>query len=232
MTLHTPPGYLIYPNVRLGEGAEIGWYVILGEPAAGLAAGERETIIGPGARIRSHSVIYAGNRIGARFQTGHGALVREDNQIGDDVSVGSHSVIEHHVQIGSRVRIHSQAFIPEFSVLEDDTWVGPNVVFTNALHPLCPRVKQCMKGPTIRRGAKIGANATLMPDIVIGAGSLVGAGAVVVRDVPAGVVVAGNPARVIKEISALTCPYDLIDTPYGQARLAASDLLSLDPASQ
>ena len=213
------PQFVRHPNVSLGDGAEIGWYVILGEPAAGQQPGERATVIGPRARIRSHTVIYAGNRIGAGFQTGHGALIREDNEIGNDVSVGSHTVVEHHVRIGQRVRIHSQAFIPEFSVLEDDAWVGPNVVFTNALHPRCPAVKQCMKGPTLRRGAKIGANATLMPDIVIGEGALVGAGAVVVRDVPPGVVVAGNPAQVIKEVSALTCPYDLIATPYGSAPL-------------
>jgi acetyltransferase-like isoleucine patch superfamily enzyme len=73
-----------------------------------------------------------------------------------------------------------------------------------------------MKGATLRRGAKIGANATLMPDIVIGEYALVGAGAVVVRDVPPGAVVAGNPARIVKDVTALTCPYDLIESPYGR----------------
>ncbi|MCS7221192.1 MAG: N-acetyltransferase [Anaerolineae bacterium] len=112
------------------------------------------------------------------------------------------------------MRIHSQAFVPEYSILEDGCWLGPNVVLTNALHPLCPKVKQCLKGPTIKRGAKIGANATILPDITIGEGALVGAGAVVTQDVPPYAVVAGNPARVIKHVRELTCPYDLIDRPY------------------
>ena len=141
-------------------------------------------------------------------------LIRENNTIGDHVSIGSHTVVEHHVQIASYVRIHSQAFIPEFSVLQEGCWIGPNVVLTNALHPLCPRAKDCLEGPVIRRGAKIGANATLLPGIEVGEMALVGAGAVVTQDVPPGAVVAGNPARVIKHITELACPYDLVEGPY------------------
>lgn len=206
---------LVHDGVELGEDATLGAWVILGEPPRGSRAGELATRIGPGAVIRSHTVIYAGNAIGARFNTGHGVLVREMNTIGDDVSIGSHSIVEHHVRIGHRVRIHSLAFVPEFSVLEDDVWIGPNVIVTNALHPRCPEVKNCLKGATIRKGAKIGANATLAPDIVIGVMAVVGAGAVVTKDVPPGAVVAGNPARVIKDIDALRCPYELIGSPYG-----------------
>lgn len=210
----------LYPNVELGKDSQIGLWVILGEPPHGKQAGELFTQIGSNATIRSHTVIYAGNIIGNHFNSGHGVLVRETNSIGDDVSIGSHSVIEHHVTIGNYVRIHSQAFIPEFSILEDEAWIGPNVVFTNALHPRCPKAKSCLKGPTIRRGAKVGANSTLAPDIIIGEMALIGAGSVVTKDVPAGAVVAGNPARVIKDIDALSCPYDLISSPYGdQAQL-------------
>ncbi len=93
-------------------------------------------------------------------------------------------------------------------------WIGPNVVLTNVLHPLCPRAKECIKGATIEPGAKIGANATLLPGITIGKNALVGAGSVVTDDIPAGVVVAGSPARIIKSVEQLTCPYDLIKTPY------------------
>ena len=89
------------------------------------------------------------------------------------------------------------------------------MVLTNALHPLCPRGKECLKGPTIKRGAKIGANSTILPYLVVGEDALVGAGSVVVKDVPARAVVAGNPARVIKSIDELTCPLELIDKPYG-----------------
>ena len=204
----------IYPNVVIEEGAEIGEFCIIGLPPKGKAPGELETRIGANAVIRSHTVIYAGNVIGDNFNSGHGALIREDNQIGHDVSIGSHTVIEHHLEIQDGVRIHSQAFVPEFTVLEKGCWIGPNVVFTNALHPQCKRVKDCLKGATVKSGAKIGANSTILPDITIGEMALVGAGSVVVRDVPPKVVVAGAPAKVIKNVAELTCPYDLCERPY------------------
>lgn len=212
------PHVVVYPGVEMGEGADLGPFVVVGYPAGGESPGARATIIGAGARIRANSVIYAGNRIGERFQTGQLVSIREDNEIGDDVSVGTGTVIEHHVRIGNRARIHSQAFVPEYSVIEDEAWIGPNVVFTNVLHPLCPQAKRCAKGAVVRRGAKIGANATLMPDITIGAMALVAAGAVVVRDVPEGAVVSGNPARVVKHVDELTCRYELIDQPYVRLR--------------
>ena len=178
---------------------------MIGEPARGQAPGEVETVIGPAAVIRSHTVIYAGNRIGPGFQTGHQVSIREDNVIGDSVSVGTGSVIEHHVRIADRVRIHSQAFVPEMSILGEGCWIGPRVCITNARYPLSPNVKNELIGATIEPGAKIGANSTLLPGVRIGADALVGAGSVVVKDVPARVVVVGNPARVINELKHL--PY-------------------------
>lgn len=198
--------YRLYPNVQIGQGCEIGDFVIVGVPPRGKAPGDLPTVIGDGAVIRSGTVIYAGNVIGANFQTGHGALLRESNTIGDDVSVGSHSVVEHHVHMEDRVRIHSMAFVPEYTILKTRTWVGPRAVITNTPHPLCPDMPQCLQGVTLMPGAKIGANATLLPGVVIGENALVGAGAVVTRDVPAGAVVVGNPARVVKRIRDLKCP--------------------------
>ena len=209
------PTARIYPNVRLGASVEIGDFAIVGVPPRGRTEGALPTVIGDGAVIRSHSVIYAGNVIGSHFQTGHHVMIREENQIGDDVSVGTSSVVEHHVRIADGARIHTQAFVPEYSVLEAGAWIGPNVALTNALHPLCPKAKECLKGPTIKRGAKIGANSTILPYVVVGEDALVGAGSVVVKDVPPRMVVAGNPARVVKDIDALTCPLELIDKPYG-----------------
>ena len=142
-------------------------------------------------------------------------MIREENEIGEHVSIGTNSVVEHHVKIEDRVRIHSQAFVPEYSTLEEGCWIGPNVVLTNAPHPLCPQAKECLKGATVKRGAKVGANSTLLPFITIGEDALVGAGSVVVGDVPPRAVVAGNPARVMKSIDELTCPVHLRDKPYG-----------------
>lgn len=197
--------YKIHPNVKIGRNAVIGEHVIIGEPPRGKKPGDLPTVIGDGAVIRSHTVIYAGNTIGDNFQTGHHVLVREENSIGNSVSIGTSSVVEHHVILGNNVRIHTQAFIPEMSVLEDGAWIGPNAVITNAAYPLSPNVKNELKGALVKKNAKIGANATLLPGITIGENALVGAGAVVTKDVPPNKVVAGNPAKVINDVSNL--PY-------------------------
>lgn len=196
---------VIHAGVELGPDSVVEHYCVLGVPGRGQTEGNPRTVIGPGAHIRTHTVIYAGNRIGRNFQTGNKVNIRESNEIGDNVSIGTLSVVEHHVVIGDNVRIHSQVFVPEFSVLEDGAWLGPNVVLTNAKYPLSPGVKDALKGPVIKKGAIIGANATILPGVVIHEKALVGAGSVVVADVPAGAVVAGNPARIIKMISDL--PY-------------------------
>ena len=197
--------YRVYRNVELGSDSIIEEFAIIGSPPRGYKDGDLKTVIGSGAVIRSHTVIYAGNKIGKQFHSGNKVNIREQNEIGDNVSIGTLSVVEHHVKIGNNVRIHSQVFVPEYSILEDDSWLGPNVVLTNAKYPLSPGVKSSLKGPIIRKAAKIGANSTILPGVIIGAGALVGAGSVVVRDVPDGAVVVGNPARHIKDISAL--PY-------------------------
>jgi acetyltransferase-like isoleucine patch superfamily enzyme len=191
----------IHPNVHLGFGVELSAYVIVGVPPRGHLSGDLETRIGEGAVIRSHTVIYAGNVIGQHFQTGHGVLIRELNDIGDEVSVGSHTVIEHHVRLGDGVRIHTNAFIPEFSILEPAVWVGPNVVFTNARYPNRPETKAKLRGPHVLPRARIGANATILPGVVIGCNALIGAGAVVVHDVPDEAIVVGNPARIIGHVT-------------------------------
>jgi len=195
----------IYKNVHLGDGSTVEDFSIVGVPPRGAADGELATTIGEGAVIRSHAVIYAGNIIGRNFQTGNKVNIRELNEIGDDVSIGTLSVVEHHVKIGNHVRIHTQAFVPEYSVLEEGSWIGPNVVLTNAKYPASPGAKDQLAGPVIRKGAKIGANSTILPGVVVGENALVGAGSVVVRDVPEGAVVVGNPARVIGHIADL--PY-------------------------
>lgn len=190
--------YRIYPNVFFGDQVILEDFIIVGELPRGKTIGELCTSIGSNAIIRSHTVIYAGNTIGDNFQTGHGVLIRESNKIGNNVSIGSHSIIEHDVVIEDEVRIHSNSFIPEYSTLELGCWIGPGVIFTNARYPRSRNVKITLQGPTIRRGAIIGAGAVLLPGVVVGQNSLVGAGAVVVSDVPDGVVIAGNPAKIIK----------------------------------
>lgn len=207
--------FKIYPNVSLGENGIIEDFVVIGKNFLDKDVKQRyRTVIGNDYLIRSHTVIYNNNKIGRNFKTGHHVLIRESNIIGDNVSIGSGTVIEHHVKIGNNVRIHSQSFIPEYSILEDNCWLGPNVVLTNSYHPKCPHSKECLKGPIIKRNAKIGANVTILPRVIIGDNALVGAGAVVISNVKPNSVVAGNPAKTIKSIGDLVCLTGITDKPY------------------
>jgi len=193
---------IVFPNIILGENVSIEDFVIIGRNDKDLS-----TTIGDNGLIRSHTVIYEGNLIGSDFMTGHHVLIREDNIIGNFVSIGSNTVIEHHIKMGNHVRIHSCAFIPEETMIEDNVWIGPNVVITNAKYPLSPNVKKELKGATLRKNVKIGANCTLLPGIEIGENSLIGAGSVVTKNIPANKVAFGNPAIIVKDISDL--PYNL-----------------------
>lgn len=189
---------VVYPGVELGENVTIEDFCIIGLPFKGFA-GER-TVIGDGAVIRAGTYIYAGNVIGRNFQTGNKTNIRELNRIGNDVSIGTLSVVEHHVRIADGVRIHTQAFVPEYSILDEACWIGPNVVITNARYPSHPDAKSQLSGVHVHASARIGANVTLLPGISVGERSLVGAGSVVTKDVPEGVVVAGNPCIMLRKV--------------------------------
>lgn len=192
------PTARIYPNVKLGKNCVIEDFCVIGSPLRD--GSEPETIIGDEAWIRSHTVIYAGNKIGSHFQTGNKTNIREHNEIGNNVSIGTMSIVEHHVQIEDGVRIHSAAFIPEFSILKSESWVGPHVVFTNAKVPKSTDAKKNLKGPTLEKGAIVGANSTLSPAIVVGENALIGSGSNVTKDVPAQVVLHGHNASIQKDL--------------------------------
>jgi acetyltransferase-like isoleucine patch superfamily enzyme len=189
---------IIHPNVELGDNVVIEDYCIIGAPFKGYS--QEKTFIGDNAIIRSGTVIYAGNVIGDNFQAGNKANVRELNEIGKNVSIGTLAVVEHHVKIEDGVRIHSQAFIPEFTILERNCWIGPNVVITNARFPKHPSAKEDLLGVCVQENAKVGAHSTLLPGITVGKNALIGAGSVVTKNVMDGVIVAGNPASILREI--------------------------------
>jgi acetyltransferase-like isoleucine patch superfamily enzyme len=213
----------IAPGVVIGPGADLQAPVILGKPPRGAREGELPLSIGARATIRPFTTVYAGSVFGDDLQTGQGVSVREDNVVGDAVSIGTNAVLEFGNRIGDRVRIHTGCFL-ELVTIEDDVFVGPNVTFTDDPHPMnCPRYRDCVGGAVVRRLARIGANATVLPGVEIGAGALVGAGSVVVDDVPPGAVVAGNPARVIKRVDELVCRTGLVERPYDWAPYRVDD---------
>lgn len=196
----------IFKNVHLGNNVTVEDYVIIGVPPVGKKDGKLETVIGDNAIIRSHSIIYAGNVIGDNFQTGNNVNIREENTIGNNVSIGTKTVVEFKTTIEDNVRIHSQVFIPEYCKLQKGCWIGPNVVLTNAKYPNSIKSKEFLKGVVIEKDAKIGGNATILAGITVGANSLVGAGSVITRDIPAGKVVVGNPAKIMGDVNNLRHP--------------------------
>lgn len=171
--------------------------------------------VGDSATIRSGSVVYACSSIGRGLETGHNVVIREQNEIGDDFRIWSGSVIDYGCRIGDRVKIHCSCYVAQFTQIEDDVFFGPGVTVTNDMHPGCEKSMECLKGPTVKKGAVIGGGSTLLPGVVIGERALVGAGSVVTRDVEPGAVVAGNPARKVKNVEDLECCSGLSDRPYG-----------------
>ena len=153
--------------------------------------------------VRSGTAIYRGLTIGPGLETGHNVVIREENRIGAEFSIWSNSTIDYGCTIGDRVRVHCNVYVAQFSILEDDVFVGPGAVFANDLVPGNEVSARHLRGPVVRAGAQVGAGVVLLPGVEIGAGALVGAGGVVTGNVPAGMVVVGNPARVIGSVTDL-----------------------------
>jgi acetyltransferase-like isoleucine patch superfamily enzyme len=132
---------------------------------------------------------------------GDQACVRERCEVGDDVVVGRGAFVENDVVIGARTKIQANAYVTAYSTLEEDVFIAPGVVTTNDNFMGRSEERHALRrGPTIRRGARIGGGAVLLPGIEVGEEAFVGAGAVVLADVPPRVVVVGNPARQIREV--------------------------------
>lgn len=209
---------IVHKNVLLGRAVTIEPFCVIGKPPKGKKEGELTLTIGDGSLIRSFSTIYAGTRIGKYFTTGTMVSIREDNIIGDHVVVGTGTILEFGNKIGNNVRIHSGCFM-EMAEIEDNAVIGPCVVMIDDLHLPCPRMKECVGGVKIGRGAKIGANTTLLPGVKIGRNALIGAGSVVTKDIPQNAVAVGNPAKVIKRIGELGCHKKFFKKPYDWERI-------------
>ncbi|AHG02312.1 transferase (plasmid) [Halostagnicola larsenii XH-48] len=152
------------------------------------------TEIGDDATIRDGSIVYGNVTIGDGFTTGHDVLVREASTIGDNVLVGTKTVIDGHTTIGSDVSLQTGVYVPTETTIGSNVFVGPGVVMTNDEYPV--RTDADLDGPTIERGASIGANATLLPGVTVGENAFVAAGALVTADVPRNSLAVGSPARI------------------------------------
>jgi acetyltransferase-like isoleucine patch superfamily enzyme len=121
-------------------------------------------------------------------------------RIGHDCNICAHCLIENEVVIGNRVTVKSGVQLWDGLRIEDEVFIGPNATFTNDRLPRSKQHPETFSVTTVGRGASIGANATILPEIHIGERAMVGAGAVVTRSVPAHAIVAGNPAQVIGDV--------------------------------
>ncbi len=195
----------LYKNIKLGKNVVVEQGAIIGLPPHGTKDGQLKTVIGDNAYIRTYTIIYAGVKIGKNFQTGPHVLIREKNYIGDDVVIWHGTTLNPDNKIGSGTRIHAGCFL-EMVSLGKNVFVGPEVVFTNDPHPIIPiQYRQCWGGATVKEGAVIGANVTILPHVVIGKKTVIGAGSVVTTDIADNKLALGNPAKITKEVSDITC---------------------------
>ena len=208
MAAEIHPTATVYAGTMLGEGVRVLENAVVGkQPALSpRSTARREPLpppeIGDGTVISTGAIVFAGTQIGARVILGDQSCVRERVTIGDDVVLGRGSLVENDTSIGAMTKIQADAYITAYSTIEEHVFIAPRVVTTNDnLMGRTERRHALTKGPTIRRGARVGGGAVLCPGIEIGAEAFVGAGAVVTKDVPPRVIVVGNPARVLREVS-------------------------------
>ena len=198
---------IVYPGTVVGEGCKILDYAVVGKRptlSARTTAKQEELApveLGPGTIVSTGAIVFAGSRIGARVVVGDQACVRERCEIGDDVVIGRGSLVENDSAVGARTKIQAMAYVTAYATLEEDVFIAPCVQTSNDnFMGRTERRHELRTGPTIRRGARVGVGAVLCPAVEIGEEAFVGAGAVVVQDVPPRVVVVGNPARVLRDV--------------------------------
>ncbi|WP_047980767.1 N-acetyltransferase [Ornithinibacillus contaminans] len=190
---------VIKKGTIIGEGVKMGDFVILGKlpttnnqmarkPATNLGPLQ----IGPGSVIGSHVTLYAGTGIRDGAYLADHVSIREQVTIGSHTIIGRNVMIEPSTTVGSNVTIQTSSYITADTIIEDGVFIGPCCSMSNDKYMASG--KGTHTGPILKKGAKIGNNATLLPNIEIGEKAIVGAGAVVTKSVPANETVVGNPA--------------------------------------
>ena len=198
---------VIYGPADLGEGSYVDSNVVIGYPPKkkleeqisrkSSGVGDR-VAIGKNVVLRSNCTVYSGVTIGDNVTFGHNVMLREDVRIGPRSMIGTNVVIDGSSSIGKRVSIQTGVYVCTNSTVEDYVFLGPRCVFTNDKYIM--QRKYELRGPTVKKGASVGANAVLLPGITVGEGAVIGAGAVVTKNVPKRAIVVGTPAKVIKQV--------------------------------
>jgi acetyltransferase-like isoleucine patch superfamily enzyme len=197
---------VVHDGVVIGDGVVIQDNVVLGKapklaPTSGAAGQPVDAlIIEEGAAICAGAIVFAGAQIGPRAIIGDQSYVRERATVGERTVIGRGSAIDNDVAIGARVTVQTNVYVTGFSVIEDDVFLGPGVLTTNDDAMARHAPDELLQGATIRRAARVGGAAVLVPGVEIGEEAFVAAGAVVTNNVPPRAVVMGVPARVIRQV--------------------------------
>jgi acetyltransferase-like isoleucine patch superfamily enzyme len=200
------PTAVVYPGTILGADCEVQAGAIVGKPpklsrSSTAARAELPPLeIGAGSVICAQAIVFAGSRLGDGVIVGDQAFVRERVTIGAGSVVGRGSTVENDTTIGARVKIQTQVYVTAYMTIEDDVFVGPGVTTTNDDTMSRHGPEYALRGATIRRAARIGGSAVLVPGVEVGEEAFVAAGSVVTRDVPPRAFVMGVPARQVREV--------------------------------
>jgi acetyltransferase-like isoleucine patch superfamily enzyme len=205
------PHALVYPNVVLGDDAVVEEFAIVGiedrfhEP--------KPVVIGIRAFIGSRCTVYAGVTAGDDFDISDQTTIFTDNTVGNRVRIGPKAIIKNGCRIGNDVRVNAGVFM-ERVVVDDHVFIGPCTVFTDDMHPPCPRYSECVPKAHVESHVSIGANVTIAPGVRIGHHSQIYAGAMVIEDVKPNSVIGGNPGRFIKRFDELKCGPGFFERPF------------------
>jgi acetyltransferase-like isoleucine patch superfamily enzyme len=219
------PGLLLGVGVEIGADVSFGAYVVV---HAGTVVGpgcviEDHAVLGKRPRLARGSsakgevgrlelgervtvcagaVVFAGATIGAEAIIGDQAYVRERARVGEGSVIGRGSVVDNDVRVGARVKVQTSVYLTAFTVIEDDVFVGPGATTTNDDTMARHDDSTPLRGATLRRACRVGGGTVLTPGVEIGEEAFIAAGAVVTRDIPAGAVAMGVPARIVREVPA------------------------------
>lgn len=199
---------VIYPGVEISDNVEIMDHAVIGRLPKSASSSKRKiqkeykvTVIGNESVVSPGAVIYTDVIIGEGTLVGDNASIREGCRIGDGCIIARNVSVNYNTMIGNSTKIMDNSHITGNMIIEDHVFISVLVATTNDnLIGKGEYSDEREKGPYIKTGATIGAAANILPAVTIGRNALVGAGAVVTKDVPDGKVVMGMPARIVRDV--------------------------------